>query len=258
MVVDIVRSVKKGLIFATLTLCSVVARDASATQIDWTGLGKYAAIKVSLNGTNYNGVGGEINWQFIGPTPTGYNSTFYGYCVDLKNSLKDPQTVAIKSTDVLSPPDAGVLASGPYVQDAGKRAAWLFNNYAPVINGPGGTGTDAAALQVAIWEALYDATPDLSTGAFRLLNQSTNTAVTSKAIAILTDWWSAGPGGTFGTSAATWLDAPLGAGQDQIIPMPVPEPTTIILLGAGLLALGHHRRSRRRKAASISTPGRTA
>ena len=71
-------------------------------------------------------------------------------------------------------------------QSAGTRAAWLFNTYAPVIH-VGGTGTDAAALQVAIWEALYDTTPDLSKGAFTLLNQTTNAQVTSKGIAILTD-----------------------------------------------------------------------
>lgn len=252
-----VRSVKKGLILAMLTLCPMMAQDASATQIDWTGYGKYAAIQVNLNGYTYNGIGGEINWQWIGSTPTGYSSAFYAYCVDLLHSIQDPQTVAIRSTDVLTPPDPGVLAAGPFVQDAGKKAAWLFNNYAPVINAPGGTGTDAAALQVAIWEALYDTTANLSTGAFTLLNQATNAAVTSKAITYLTSLYS-GHGGTYLTSSATWLDAPLGAGQDVIIAMPIPEPAAIILLGTGLLALARHRRSRRRKAASLTNPDPTA
>lgn len=256
-VLDSAKSVKKGLILATLALCSLMARDASATQIDWTGLGKYAAVKVNLNGYIYTGVGGEWNWQFLGGTPTGYSPMFYGYCVDLLHFITDPQTVAIKSTDVLTPPDPGVLAAGPFVQDAGKKAAWLFNYYAPVIHAPGGTGTDAAALQVAIWEALYDTTANLSSGAFTLLNQTTNAAVTSKAITYLTALYS-GPSGTYRTSSATWLDAPLGAGQDQIIPMAIPEPAAIILLGSGLLAVAHLRRSRRRKVASIPHPGQPA
>jgi len=46
------------------------------------------------------------------------------------------------------------------------------------------------------------------------------------------------------------LDAPLGAGQDQIIQMPVPEPGSLLLCATGLAALARARQKRRKAARS--------
>lgn len=116
-----------------------------------------------------------MNWQFNGPgdvppgpgTPYGYDSTFYAYCAELTEAVQANQTIEILSTDLLIP--TSPVGSGNAF--SGKKAAWLFNTYAPGINGAVNdldSRQNAAALQVAIWEAIYDTSNNLSDGFFRL------------------------------------------------------------------------------------------
>jgi len=213
--------VKRALLPIGVVMLSLVARTASATMIDLQGMGKSSAVQVSLNSSTINITAGEYKWGWMGTTPSGYSPTFYSYCVDLLTSATDPENVTLKSTNLLT-------VSG--VPDAGKKAAWLFNTYAPTIN-VSGTNTDAAALQVAIWEALYDTSASLTGGAFHLL---TTGAVATKAMQYLTALYS-GPAGGYQTSTATWLDAAINSGQDQVTQTAtVPEPGTLVLCGLGL------------------------
>ena len=103
-----------------------------------------------------------MNWNWITP-PGGNGQSFYTYCMDVLNYLTDPQTVNVLSTE--SVPDTSAVA------DRGAKAAWLFNQYSSGIRSESNEGvadTQAAALQVAIWEVLYDATPNLASGYFRV------------------------------------------------------------------------------------------
>ena len=193
----------------------VLPVSAHAEMIDFTGLGRNAVVSVSgvRTGTFY---AGELNWMWVGAPPAGFSQSFYTYCVDLLNLVVDPQTVAVRSTSQI----AGVSANG------GGKAAWLFNTYAPTIRGAG-TNTQAAALQVAIWEALYDSSADLGTGNFRL---NTTGAIRTQANVYLSGLYS--PAGQYRTSTATWLDTVRG--QDQMTSR-VTEPPTLALFGVALM-----------------------
>jgi hypothetical protein len=127
----------------------------------------------------------------------------------VSNELRDPQDVTVRSTDDLSYPG---------IPDAGSKAAWIFNAYAPWVHAYG-QNSDANALQVAMWESLYDADGNLSSGVFQMLGAEDPT-VRPKAEAFLASlFWEDGQPNH---SRATWLDTPAGQGQDQMVPIPEP------------------------------------
>jgi hypothetical protein len=154
-----------------------------------------------------------------GGTPTGYPTTFVGYCVDLENAFVNPQDVLLKSTSNLT--------KNGISPNSGNKVAWLYNKFASTVT----TNVQGAALQVAIWEALYDSTADLSTGFYRI--DGSQTAVLTQANAYLSAMNSQYTPG----STATWFDA-TPVGQDVIGPAAIPEPGLMSLLaGTGMSGL---------------------
>ncbi len=206
---------------AAITLTPSTAR---AESIDFTGIG--AASVVSLGGL-FNGsvYAGELNWNWIGSAPQGFTQSFYSYCVDLLNYVQDPQVVSVGSSSGLT--------GAPYTANGGAAAAWLFDTYAGAVHAAG-NAVQAAALQVAIWEVLYDSASNLGSGNV-ILN-------TTGAIMSLADTYLAAlAGSSYQGSTATVLFT--SGGQDQITSR-VPEPATVMLLGAGMLlamALGQRK-----------------
>jgi len=190
---------------------------ARAEIIDYTGLGRSAVVSVAgvWSGSVY---AGELNWAWVGSAPAGFAQTFYSYCVDLRNVLTDPQTVSVRSTSQMT-------TSLGIATDGGAKAAWLFDSYAATIRSSG-TGIQAAALQVAIWEALYDTSQSLVAGNFRL---NTTGAIRDQANAYLSSLYVGT--GQYQTSVATWLDT--SRGQDQLTAR-VSEPSTLLLFGLAL------------------------
>ena len=223
-----VRPTTTALTLAILAVaCLAAPMRASASSINFIGGGKSAPVVVEafdVNTGRYEFMrpyAGEWTWWWD-PTPPGFEQVFFSYCLDIYSDLEDPQPVTILSTDDLT-------SSG--VPDAGKKAAWLFNTFAWGVH-THGSNADGAALQVAIWEALYDADGDLTSGRFKLLGAEDPTVV-PQAQNYIAALFSA-PGGYY-TSTATWLDSPIGEGQDQIVP--VPEPSTVLLVSTLLGSL---------------------
>jgi hypothetical protein len=127
-------------------------------------------------------------------------------------------------------------------------ASHLYNKYGvPLYNQ--NTVQDQmarAALQIAVWEAIYDGAPgyawNLSSGNFRVLGldnvsyfgYSDQGFVQSFVAPYLND--------TAQDVATYWDD-----GQDLLGPNPVPEPTSLALLGLGLAGSGVALRKRQRR-----------
>lgn len=215
---------KLWFIFLGVAAALMPAR-ASASELQFDGMGLRDIVTIGgSSGVSGSFYAGEINWTWSAPIPGGFEENLYTYCVDILNELANPQTVRISDTD-----DPAMVTNAT---DGGAKAAWLLNTFAPGIHASG-TGLQAAALQVAIWEALSDNDHDLTTGYFTLLTTGEYTgvpqavAIMAKANDYLGELFYAGG---YHTSTATWLDATTdtGGGQDQIM---TPEPSSLMLLG---------------------------
>jgi PEP-CTERM motif len=233
------RTVSRMFVVAALVLLFKPS-PASASEISWTGTGKGAWATFSLAGNPlgnpFSDFVGELTWDWVGAPASGFSAaSIYTYCVDATSYLTNTQTVTALSTDHLS-----TVSGGP---DAGARVGWLIGNYAATVHDTG-SNDDAAALQIAVWEALYDSTEGLSAGVFQLV---TTGAIHDKAQEYLDALYTVGSGGNQ-TGAATWLDT--RGGQDQVVLTPTPEPASLILFGSALAFIGS-RRARRRAARSI-------
>lgn len=209
---------------------ALIPTRASASELNLLGMGAHSIVTIDgdVSGSFY---AGEIDWVWTAPTPGGFSDYIYTYCVDILNEVENPQQVRISDTS-----DPAMVTKAT---DGGEKAAWLLNSYAAGINVTG-DGIAAAALQVAIWEALTDNLLDLTTGGFILktTGEYTGVAVATDIFNTAAGYLSALSNADYRNSVATWLDAKNG--QDQIT---TPEPSSLMLLGVAGLFMRRRRKT---------------
>ncbi|GAK61731.1 hypothetical protein U27_02560 [Candidatus Vecturithrix granuli] len=133
-----------------------------------------------------------------------------------------------------------VQAIKPSEKNGGLQAAWLFDTYYAKDM----SFDQLAGLQIAIWEVIVDdsGSYNLSQGNMKILGGDAD------AIAFAGGYLESVPGGFDADYLdSQYLIAEHPDKQDLIIRTPVPEPSTVLLLAAGLLGMGSMVRRKRQK-----------
>ena len=166
------------------------------------------------------------------------------YCVQLNRTMSAGNKVFdLWDTALADLPPAGEPANPPY--DIG--IDWAAHLYSSLAASVSGSATGRAALQLAIWEALYDhngtfltdytnsilTTDSVVGGNFYIDNSRTQDAVVRQAEGYLNTYQDYG-------RAAYWQD-----GQDLI--GPIPEPGVLVVVGLAFAGMGAVRLRRRRR-----------
>lgn len=198
------------LIAGSLILASVGA----SANIKFLGTDLGNGLGINYNGNGMNVFAGKLKFLNLNS-----NQQFLSVCGDLNNIISNGQQW--NCSPVLT------STMGPNMQAAGHIVANAFS--LPTNN------DEATGLQVAVWEAVYDAstnagTPDFTSGIFKSGVSGTALAKAQQYYAFVNS-----PG-----DAIYYAPNPSNAGQGQLTP--VPEPGTVIALATGAAALLRKRR----------------
>jgi hypothetical protein len=193
---------------ALVTLPSVASADSFSANFVGTGLGSGVS---GYNGKTYFSVfAGQLKWD------AGVDD-FLSFCLQLDSPVQYKQDFLTSMPEHIS------------ATEAARISALVTQNFSSIT-----TNWMAAGLQLAIWNVLYDTDSSASSGAFH----SSTLAATEWANKFLAGLESANAP----TGKAIFLNSmPGDRGQDQVT-YRTPEAGTLLLFGAGALALAARRR----------------
>jgi hypothetical protein len=196
-------------------LAACVTPSFASITLHFDGTHQGNNIDIVYNTTPHNVFAGVLNF-----TDQTNNVLLRTYCADLDHFISGGQTYNADPVPTIG--DSALELAGSICS----------NSYYVVAS-----TDDAIALQIAIWAGIYGTNLATNTGpAFQLdaTWYANNGAIVSTAL------------GMYNLGASNTMDAvyyrpdPLDSGQAQI--GPVPEPASILAVGAGLAALARRRR----------------
>ena len=208
------------------TLCSAAAR---ADDVTFTGFAHGSqTVSFSLVAPNA-AASGTVNAGGFSTILNG-GPTFVSYCVDLYQHI----SFGTLYPEYTAPGASHVFANSRAYADIGR----LYAN-AGVVD----TSVEEAAFQIAVWEIAYEIAP----GAYALgsgaASFSGGTADSSGALSLASSWLAG-----LGVGASRPINVIESREHQDVVFAPVPEPSTYMLMVAGLLATVEISRRRRKQA----------
>jgi hypothetical protein len=201
-----------GLVGAAFLLPAVAAADTLTSSGSTYGfsVGEGGWVNIQIGGTTETGWAGEINWVANG------TQSIVTYCADL---FDDALTTQNGMT---------VSSSSPLTSNSGE-VAWLVDNYGAAASSDT-SGATAEALQIAIWDTMYAATPTIS-------------GLATGVSGMVSSYLGAAAGQT---ATAVFYNAASGSGNGQGQVQGTPEPSSIFLMMLGTcVAFGYRYRLKR-------------
>lgn len=199
-----------------VTVCAslMITGPVLGSYMTYNGMGLNSQVRIHADGTLADGLkigAGQLrvnyeNWDYL------------AYCVDLDHYAKSADVIELDMSSI----------------NNGDLVAYLYDTCAAGVN----SGVKAAALGVAMWEVVYetDVTFDAGTGYFTI---SENQDVLDEANDLLASLGSI-------PSSYTPSNGLMVLHGDKVQDVVTPEPSTLGLLGVGIVGFITKRRIRKR------------
>lgn len=215
-----------GFLAGAATASTVMVGAASANTLNFTSWNGYSSVNITA--TPEGNTGNTLSGAFKATDATGNWGTFIAWCLDLGGVLA--------SNSVYSATDDPFSNSNGVSLPARDRIDDFFQDI-DVIAESNASTSRSSAVQIALWEILYDDDYNLGTGVFQTTGGSTSIAQGLLDFAKNND--------LARTMKVTYLEAENGARQNLVTISPVPLPAAGFLLLGGLGGLTLLRKRRK-------------